>query len=224
MEKRVCSTFTAWSLKLGGVCYASWCWKPTPELRCKVTSLVRVRFVVVGGRAGVACSIKWTFAGKHAHRQRDRQTQAHSLFLLPLSCLLFCSFLCHTAVLLFSLCDETQGGTLCLSAFNICLTLAHSPNTLYRFLCWLFPHCLSLSLFLSPVFNLCFFNLSCIPFTSLFSSLTLSLCYSIFYVCYSMFFSLVHFTQNTAWVCPFLPLAPNLWWWPVQKYFLEAFC
>lgn len=129
MEKRVCSTFTAWSLKLGGVCYASWCWKPTPELRCKVTSLVRVRFVVVGGRAGVACSIKWTFAGKHAHRQRDRQTQAHSLFLLPLSCLLFCSFLCHTAVLLFSLCDETQGGTLCLSAFNICLTLAHSPNT-----------------------------------------------------------------------------------------------
>ena len=64
----------------------------------------------------------------HTDRETDRQ-QPTLFFLLPLSCLLFCSFLCHTAVLLFSLWDETQDSTLCLSDFNICLTLPHSPNT-----------------------------------------------------------------------------------------------
>lgn len=112
-----------------------------------------------------------------AHRQRDRQTKAHSFLPPPLSHLFgFVLFFRHSAVLLFSLRDETQDTTLCcLSAFNICMPLPHLPHTSFSSSADFFSPHLPRSLFLSPLCPI-FFNLSCILFTLLFFYLTLSLC------------------------------------------------
>lgn len=102
------------------------------------------------GEVGIAYSIKRTCARKHADRQRDKQTDKSPLVSSssPLSSRLFCSFFFSAtlAVLLFSLWDETQDGTLCcLCAFNICLPLTTFSPLLYLFLCWLFSPRLSLT-------------------------------------------------------------------------------
>lgn len=184
--------------------------------------------VVVGGGAWIACSIKWTCARKHADRKTDKSPLVSSSSS-PLSSLLFCSFFLRSAVLLFSLRDETQDATLCcLSAFNICLPLPHSSPHLYLFLCWLFSP-LSvlfplLSLFLSPhcVQSLCFFNLSCILFTLLFSPPTLSLCASFYFYFSSLFsplFCSARLQQDFYLILP--SEAANLWCWPVQKWALQ---
>lgn len=95
---------------------------------------------------------------QEACRQTERQTDKSPLVSSSSSFLsspLFCSFFRRSAVLLFSLRDETQDATLCcLSAFNICLPLPHSPCTSISssadFSLLICPFWL-LSLFLSPL-------------------------------------------------------------------------
>lgn len=84
-----------------------------------------------GGVGGGGCLFYQMNMCQEACRQTERQKPSRFfLLLLSLSSLLFCSFFRCSAVLLFSLRDETQDATLCcLSAFNICLPLPHFPRT-----------------------------------------------------------------------------------------------
>lgn len=149
-----------------------------------------------------------------AHRQRDRQTKAHSFLPPPLSHLFgFVLFFRHSAVLLFSLRDETQDTTLCcLSAFNICMPLPHLPHTSFSSSADFFSPHLPRSLFLSPLCPI-FFNLSCILFTLLFFYLTLSLCATLLLLSLALSFSFLVFSPLFCSVRPqhdlnvFLPSA-----------------
>lgn len=122
-----------------------------------------VRCAVVRGKQGIACSVKMNMrqTDSQAVRQRqDRQTDKSPLVSSssssPLSSLLFCSCFQCSAVLLFSLRDETHDAMLCcLSAFNICLPLPPSPPTRCVFLCSS-PVCTFTALIFAPVTSLSF--------------------------------------------------------------------
>lgn len=115
--QRVCSTYAAHSLRLGGVCYPYWCWKAALELpACKITSEV-----CSGG--GCACSIKWTCARKHTDRETDRQKPTR-FFLLPslISSVLF--FFSATLLFCCSVSEmrhKTPRFVVCLPLTSVCL-------------------------------------------------------------------------------------------------------
>lgn len=82
--RRVCSTYAAGSLRLGGVWYP-WCWKPTLDLHGKTTSPVGVRCVVVGGvmTRGWGGLVYQMNMCQEAHTQTDRQKPTRFFLLLP---------------------------------------------------------------------------------------------------------------------------------------------
>lgn len=141
-----------------------------------------------------------------AHRQRNRQTDKSPLVSSssPLSSLRFCSFfppLCCFVVQ--SQRWDARATLCCLSAFNICMPLPHSPRTSISSSADFFlPSSSQIFVPLCPIF----FNLSCILFTLLFFYLTLSLCATLaatsffsFIFFFSCLFSLVVVSQAAAW-------------------------
>lgn len=157
--RRVCSTYAAGSLRLGGVWYP-WCWKPTLDLHGKTTSPVGVRCVVVGGvmtRGWGGGLVYQMNMCQEAHTQTDRQTKAHSFLPPPSLFDLFCFVLFSAAPLFCCSVSEMRLKTprfvVCLPLTSVCLYhVLPAPLSLPLLTSFassvLFP---LLSLFLSPL-------------------------------------------------------------------------
>lgn len=148
---RVCSTYAACSLRLGGFWYPYWCRKPTLELHGKTNLLWGWRaWVCVSICVWVACSINWTRATKHIDRQTDDKNPlflllplVSSVYVLFSAAPLFCCSLSEMR-------HKTPRFVVCLPLTSVCLySVLLAPPSL--------PLLISFALSVLPCSYLCSF-------------------------------------------------------------------